>query len=483
MRTENSSNKFSRMRKAKRKRMRKRQTIFAFGLAFMIVLITAGIFGFIRFVHPFLFTPKEITVEAGSAVDKRDVIPFIPFANMDEVEVIKEPSTSKVGHSIMNLKLDEKTLSILVNIEDSTPPEVDVHDYQTDLLTDVNVNQFIQSAKDRSGVSLKLDMTKDKKEPGTYEMEVIASDPYKNTTIKKVKLTRSEDKKSPKIEVSKTPIEIKQGHPYETDKVKVSDNYDPNPVVEINTDGLDISTPGTYDVIYTATDRSGNIATEIQKVTVLEDPDYQKKIVYLTFDDGPSENTAHVLDVLKKYGAKATFFVTGNYPEYYDMMKRAYDEGHAVGLHTFTHDYASIYQSDEAYFEDLQKISDIVESVTGNKSNLIRFPGGSSNTVSANYNKGIMSRLVNEVQEKGYQYFDWNVSSSDASGNNVPVEKLISSSTGYTEDRLVILFHDGPAKQTSWEALPEIIEYYKDRGYEFRALDSQAYPAHHGVSN
>src|SRR5699024_5238173 len=110
-----------------------------------------------------------------------------------------------------------------------------------------------------------------------------------------------------------------------------------------------------------------------------ENPEWKEKAVYLTFDDGPSENTGRILDILKQYNIKATFFVTGNNQEHDDMIKRAFDEGHSIGLHTYTHDYASVYASEEAYFDDLKKISDLVESIIGQKSYLIRFPGGSSN--------------------------------------------------------------------------------------------------------
>ena len=101
-------------------------------------------------------------------------------------------------------------------------------------------------------------------------------------------------------------------------------------------------------------------------------------MVYLTFDDGLSANTEKVLDILKKENVKETFFVTGNNPKYNHLMKRAKEEGHAIGLHTYTHDYSKVYSSEEAYFDDLQKISDLVGKVTGEKTKILRFPGGSS---------------------------------------------------------------------------------------------------------
>ena len=165
------------------------------------------------------------------------------------------------------------------------------------------------------------------------------------------------------------------------------------------------------------------------------------------------------------------------------MLRIALEKGHAVGLHTYTHDYASVYESEQAYFDDLQKISNMVEKVTGEKSRLIRFPGGSSNTISRKYAPGLMTKLTREVQEKGYQYFDWNCDSTDASGNNVPVDKLIGNATSSQAKHINILMHDTDAKDTTVEALPKIIEHYRKQGYAFRALTVDSYAPHDQVNN
>ena len=224
-------------------------------------------------------------------------------------------------------------------------------------------------------------------------------------------------------------------------------------------------------------------STEAMMATMLSITNPGDKVVYLTFDDGPSENTGEILDILKEKNAKATFFVTGNNQEHDDMIKRAFSEGHSIGLHTYTHDYATVYASEDAYFADLQKVSDLVESITGTKSMIIRFPGGSSNTVSAKYVKGLMTTLTKAVRDKGYQYFDWNCDSTDASGNNVPVEKLVSNATSCTANHVDILMHDTDAKDTTVQALPQIIDYYRSQGYTFKGLTVDSVAAHHGVNN
>lgn len=137
------------------------------------------------------------------------------------------------------------------------------------------------------------------------------------------------------------------------------------------------------------------------------------KVVYLTFDDGPSPNTPRIIDILNENGVKATFFVK-NGGKYNGYMKNITESGNQIALHSYSHNYPQVYASEQAFFDDLQKISDLVYNETGVRTNIFRFPGGSSNTISRKYSPGIMTTLTKEVQEKGYCYFDWNVSSGDA---------------------------------------------------------------------
>lgn len=210
--------------------------------------------------------------------------------------------------------------------------------------------------------------------------------------------------------------------------------------------------------------------------------DDDRKVVYLTFDDGPSAQTQNVLDILDRYGCKATFFVVGHNEDYYPMIAEAYKRGHTIGMHTYSHDYEQVYASDQAYFDDLAQIATVVKDQIGYIPAFIRFPGGSSNTISANFNEGIMSRLVDEVQAQGFQYFDWDLSFGDGSDHSA--EELISyACEPIDKQKIVILCHDSAPKQTTVEALPAIIEHYQSLGYSFEALDRNVVPAHHGVSN
>ncbi len=206
------------------------------------------------------------------------------------------------------------------------------------------------------------------------------------------------------------------------------------------------------------------------------------KILYLTFDDGPSKYTEQILDILDEYNAKATFFVIYQ-PSYSEQYKMIVDRGQTIALHAYSHEYSDIYTSTTAYFNDLQKIHDYVYNLTGVSTNLVRFPGGSSNTVSKNYCKGIMSSLASMFDDYGLVYFDWNADSTDASGNNVSAQTIYNNSIGYTMDEIVLLMHDTNAKGTTVQALPYIIEYYQDRGYYVMALTENSETAHHTIAN
>lgn len=218
-----------------------------------------------------------------------------------------------------------------------------------------------------------------------------------------------------------------------------------------------------------------------------EPPVKPAKILYLTFDDGPSAHTPQILDILDRYNAKATFFVIGN--GYYNCYYRdIVDRGHVIGLHSYTHDYSYIYRSVDNYFDDLQRVSDAVYDATGVRSDLIRFPGGSSNQVSRNYCRGIMSTLTREVERRGYHYFDWNSANNDAMGIDYSPDQLYSFAVSYARSgdsphELCMLMHDTNAKGNTVAALSRIIEYYQSHGYALLGLDENSPGAHHAVAN
>ena len=256
-----------------------------------------------------------------------------------------------------------------------------------------------------------------------------------------------------------------------------TDNADGDITALVRVSGeVDPRTPGDYTVTYSVEDSWHNRAEAVRFITVERQP---AGIVYLTFDDGPSKHTEDLLDILAKYDVKVTFFVV-NYG-YNDVIGKEYAAGHTVGVHSATHDYHTIYASEEAYFEDLQAMNDIIYAQTGTYADLIRFPGGSSNTISS-FNPGIMTRLTKAVEERGYTYFDWNVSSEDAGGTTDPdvvYQNVIDGIKGRKNS--VVLMHD--SKGYTVEAVERIVTWCLDNGYELRPLTKDSPTAHHGVSN
>ena len=179
--------------------------------------------------------------------------------------------------------------------------------------------------------------------------------------------------------------------------------------------------------------------------------------VYLTFDDGPSANTEEILEILDRYGVKATFFVVGREgSQAEETMRKIVEAGHTLGMHSYTHDYAEVYESVESFAEDLQREQAYLYEVTGVKSNLYRFPGGSSNAVS----QIDMREFAEYLDSQGIRFFDWNISSGDGGSFLVPVEMLIENCTATIGNHgtSVVLMHDAAGKTTTREALPEIIE-------------------------
>ena len=243
---------------------------------------------------------------------------------------------------------------------------------------------------------------------------------------------------------------------------------------------------GRYQRSYTIDSGHGFTVTATRTVEVVpaarpETVTPTEKTIYLTFDDGPGPYTAQLLDILADCGVQATFFVTGKQRQYADCIGRAYREGHAVGVHSYTHDYDGIYASEEAYYADFLACEELICEQTGAHTTLFRFPGGSSNTVSQ-FNAGIMGRLTQRMTDMGYQYFDWNVDSDDAL-RAWSAEKVYQNVIAGCEGKEVCLVLQHDVKPQTVQAMRRIIAWGQENGYSFRALDSTSPTFHHPVAN
>lgn len=194
----------------------------------------------------------------------------------------------------------------------------------------------------------------------------------------------------------------------------------------------------------------------------------EAKKVYLTFDDGPSILTPEVLDILKKYNVKATFFVLGsNVEKHPEIVKRAYDEGHFIANHSYSHVYSQIYSSPQATLDEYNKTLELIRKaieVPNYNPHLFRFPGGSSG---GKYDS-VKKEAINLLKENGITHTNWNCLTGDAAGSNT-IEAMWKelNETAQGDDNLVILMHDAGDKQTTVEFLPQLIEKYQAEGYEF----------------
>lgn len=209
------------------------------------------------------------------------------------------------------------------------------------------------------------------------------------------------------------------------------------------------------------------------------------KIVCLTFDDGPSPNTAPILDILKQKDVPATFFVTAQEVnrDYLPELQRVVEEGHQVALHSASHRYAEIYADTESFWLDIKALRQAISPyVEVENIHWLRFPGGSTNTVSHKYGgSDIMKRLVAQCEEKGYEWIDWNVSAEDATSSHPDAAQILENVRAGAEGRdlCVVLMHDTAKTDATVEALPGIIDWFAEQGYHFCTVE-EMYEARDG---
>lgn len=200
-----------------------------------------------------------------------------------------------------------------------------------------------------------------------------------------------------------------------------------------------------------------------------------KKVAYLTFDDGPSEVTEEILNILKEENIKATFFMIGKQitDETEPIVKRMQKEGHLIGIHTYTHKSEEIYSSAQAYIEDAEKTAQRIYEVTQEKPIFYRFPWGSVNC----YVSGICNEIIGQMEKKGYIYFDWNVSAEDSVGKPTKSSILKNVRKDYAKyNEPVLLMHDSSINEITAQTLPEVIKELKEKGYSFDTIDHREKP-------
>jgi len=258
-----------------------------------------------------------------------------------------------------------------------------------------------------------------------------------------------------------------------------SDDCDGDITASVTVEGsVDTAKTGTYKLTYKVKDSYNNEATVTRTVQVANKATVSantgsggtgEKIVYLTFDDGPGKYTQKLLNTLDKYGVKVTFFVTNQFPSYQHLIGEAHRRGHTIAIHTYSHDYKTIYSSETAYFNDLNKMKDAIIAQTGTAPKIVRFPGGTNNTISKKYCSGIMTALSSSLISKGYTYTDWNVDSNDAGGATSASQVASNVIAGIKKKSVSnVLMHD--IKGYTVDAIDQIVSWGLENGYTFKAM-------------
>ena len=199
------------------------------------------------------------------------------------------------------------------------------------------------------------------------------------------------------------------------------------------------------------------------------------KTAYLTFDDGPSDRTPEILEVLERYGVKGTFFVVGGDSEQgRQRMRDIVAAGHTLGVHSYTHDYKKIYASVEAFLDDFAQEYNLILDATGVAPQIFRFPGGSVNA----YNGGTYKEIISEMVRRGFVYYDWNRQTGDAVKKTPSAPVLVQNALKgvNSTQRIILLAHDNRRYTNVVQALPEIIEGYQAAGFSLEALTPEVRP-------
>lgn len=406
-----------------------------------------------------------------------------------EVTVSGEVDTEKLGTYTVTYRARylwlSKTVKREVKVVDATAPVITLNNRGTVTLPGEDyVEEGYTAVDDYDGdITHKVQVRAE----GDTLYYTVADSSGNETTVLRTILRA--DLVSPVITLNGDAImTIKAGGTYTEPGFSAADNVDGDLTAKVQVSGtVDTYRAGTYTVAYTVTDAYGNTATAERTVVVeaIKQPNTvtpNGKVIYLTFDDGPSRYTQSLLDVLGKYNAKATFFVVNTGYNMKTLLNAMVDGGHGIGIHTMTHEYSEIYASEEAYFADLRGMQNVIKNYTGVTTTLMRFPGGSSNLVSKKHCPGIMTKLTQAVIDQGFQYFDWNVSSGDAGSAKTADEVYTNVIQGIgSKKTAVVLQHD--IQKFSVEAVERILIWGIENGYSFQALTPNSPVCHHPVNN
>lgn len=447
------------------------QTSFVFIIALVFVF---GIYN--QFFMPKIYLNSKSVIEINykeKYVEPGYRASYLGKDLTSKVKVKGKVNSSKLGKYIITYVVQEnslkKEIQRTVEVKDKSAPDIELVGGNT---YSVCPNKEYKEVGYRAIDNYEGDITKNVKISKDNNMIYYSVEDRSGNSRKVSRKIIYEDKESPEIILNGSDIVYTfVGEDYNELGFKAIDNCDGDITKNVKISGkVDTNSVNTSIITYSISDKSGNKQEVSRKVMVSEHG--RNGSIYLTFDDGPKAGVTDViLDILKEENVKATFFVTNGGPD--SLIQRAYNEGHTIALHTASHNYSLLYSSIDNYFNDLYSVQNRVKNLTGYESKIIRFPGGSSNTISRRYANGIMSTLTKEVVNRGFKYYDWNISSGDAeSGTHTSDEIYHNVINQLSLNRVnMVLMHD--IKPYTRDALKGIIQYGKENGYTFEAISDE----------
>ena len=464
---------------------------FKFALVAIVILILLIIYLF----YPRIKISKPyVEVKVNEKYKDPGVKAYNIFHNFKKkVKVKSNLNTKKLG--LYQIKYSYKYLFIeksvirSVKVVDQEKPVIEL-EYEEEKICKNKYKEYKYKATDNYDGDL-TDKVKVELETDKLVYTVFDSSNNKATIIKDIKII-TDNKPTLKLKGNKN-ITIYKGSKYKEAGYKSTDECDGNLTDKVRVEGkVDTNKIGTYKITYTIYNSNENKTTITRTIKVVEKPKVTinsnatasnggGKVVYLTFDDGPGYYTKQILNTLDKYNVKATFFVTNQFPAYQNLIGEEARRGHVVAVHTYTHNY-NVYSSVGTYINDFNKMNEVIKNQTGSYSNLFRFPGGSSNTISRRYSKGVVSGIASTMTSKGYVYFDWNVSSGDAAGySSSGIYSAVVNGVSRCGGGCVVLMHD--IKGTTANALDPILKELTNKGYSFGTLSTAGPIVHHKIAN
>lgn len=471
---------------------RKKVVISLLLIVFLIAIIISIFIYFLPIPIVNLNGSSTETIDVGETYIDKGVNAYTKFKSInDKVIVEGNVNTSKIGEYTITYKVPYfngyKEYTRIVSVVDKKAPEIKLdgdENYTINYGTEFIEPGYHAVDNYDGDLTEKVEIEKVDKDSENYEITYTVKDSSNNIakTTRNIKVV---DKEAPKITLNGNPVvSVIIGKEYKENGASATDNKDGDVSSKIKISGnVDTSKEGTYVITYSVEDSSGNSSQEQRKVIV--NSVEKAGIIYLTIDDGPSTTiTPQILDVLKEKGVHATFFILnyGDGAEY--LVKRELDEGNSIGIHGYSHNYADIYTSVDTCYQNITKLQQKIYNSTGKTIKIVRFPGGSSNTISKNYCEGVMSGISEKILSEGFKYYDWNVDSCDAGGAKTKEEVFNNVTSNLKHGRSnVVLMHDFSGNTKTLEALPEIIDYGLENGYVFDVITEETPMVTHSILN